>query len=376
MIIRYYQNLEKYFKTQRVLVIYGPRRIGKTTLLKNFLNKTELKYKLDSGDNIRTQQILGSQDFDQILNYIKGYELIVIDEAQHISNIGMGLKIIVDQSPDTKVIATGSSSFELSNQIGEPLTGRKITLNLYPIAQIELLNQYNRFELRERIEEYLIFGSYPQVITTNGKNEKIGYLNEIINSYLLKDILAFENVKGSKVLFDLLKLLAFQVGNLVSLTELATQLKINVRTVERYIDLLEKNFIILRLGGFSRNLRKEIVKKNKYYFCDNGIRNAIISQFNPIDLRNDIGALWENFLIVERIKKRTYKNIYANSYYWRTHDGKEIDLIEEREGKLFTYEFKWGELDKKIVLPIDWQKNYLNSPYEVITPKNYLDFIV
>lgn len=376
MITRYYQNLEKYLKAQSVLVIYGPRRIGKTTLLKNFLNKTDLKYKLDSGDNIRTQQILSSQDFDQILDYIKGYELIVIDEAQHISNIGMGLKIIVDQSPDTKVIATGSSSFELSNQIGEPLTGRKITLNLYPIAQIELLNQYNRFELRERIEEYLIFGSYPQVITTNSKNEKIGYLNEIINSYLLKDILAFENVKGSKVLFDLLKLLAFQVGNLVSLTELATQLKINIRTVERYIDLLEKNFIILRLGGFSRNLRKEIVKKNKYYFCDNGIRNAIISQFNPIDLRNDIGALWENFLIVERIKKRTYKNIYANSYYWRTHDGKEIDLIEEREGKLFTYEFKWGEFDKKIDLPVDWEKNYINSPFEVITPKNYLDFIV
>ncbi len=375
MITRYYQNLEKYLKAQRVLVIYGPRRIGKTTLLENFLDKTDLKYKLDSGDNMRTQQILSSQDFDQILNYIRGYELIVIDEAQHISNISMGLKIIVDQSPNTKVITTGSSSFELSNQIGEPLTGRKITLTLYSIAQIELLDKYNRFELKEHLEEYLIFGSYPQVITANNKNEKISYLNEIINSYLLKDILAFDNVKGSKVLFDLLKLLAFQVGNLVSLTELATQLKINVRTVERYLDLLEKNFIILRLGGFSRNLRKEIVKKNKYYFWDNGIRNAIISQFNPLDLRNDHGALWENFLVIERMKKRAYKNIYCNNYYWRTHSGQEIDLVEERDGKLFTYEFKWSELDKKIILPSDWQKNYSNSTYEVITPKNYLDFI-
>lgn len=376
MIARYYQNLQKYLKTQKVLVIYGPRRIGKTTLLKNFLDKTDLKYKLDSGDNIRTQQILSSQDFSQILEYARGYDLITIDEAQHIPNIGMGLKIIVDQVPGIKIIATGSSSFELSNQIGEPLTGRKIVLKLFPIAQMELLDKYNKFELKEKLAEYLIFGSYPEVITAQSKTEKITYLEEIINSYLLKDILSFERIKGSEVLLNLLKLLAFQIGNLVSLTELATQLKINVRTVERYINLLEKNFIILHLGGFSRNLRKEIVKKNKYYFWDNGIRNAIISQFNSLDLRNDIGSLWENFLIIERIKKRAYKNIYSNSYYWRTHDGQEIDLVEEREGRLFVYEFKWGGLDKKIVLPTDWKKNYLNSTFEIITPKNYLDFIV
>lgn len=376
MIKRYYDNLGKYLKTQKVLVIYGPRRVGKTTLLKRFLAQTDLKYKLDSGDNIRTQGVLGSQDFSQILEYIEGYKLIAIDEAQHIPNVGMGLKIIIDQSRHIKVIATGSSSFDLSSQIGEPLTGRKITLTLYPLGQMELLNKYNRAELKQHLSEYLIFGSYPEVITTQSKNDKIALLEELVNSYLLKDILSYEKVKGPKVLLDLLKLLAFQVGNQVSLTELATQLHLNVRTVERYLDLLEKNFIILKVGGFNRNLRKEISKKNKYYFWDNGIRNGVISQFNPLDSRNDQGALWENFLFIERIKKRSYYNIYGSSYFWRTHSGQEIDLVEEKEGKLWAYEFKWSDKDKRIIAPKEWRENYPDAAYEIITPKNYLDFII
>lgn len=374
MIKRIYQNLENYLRAGKVLIIYGPRRVGKTTLLENFLAQTNLKYKIDSGDNIRTREILGSQDFQKILPYLENYELIGIDEAQQIPGIGLGLKIIVDQKPQIKVIATGSSSFDLANQIGEPLTGRKRTLTLYPISQLELLEIYNHFELKEKLEEFLVFGSYPEVLTTSGKKEKIEIVEEIVNSYIFKDILALERIKGPQVLLNLLKLLAFQIGNEVSLNELGTQLNLDIKTVQRYLDLLEKSFIITRLTGFSRNLRKEIAKKQKYYFLDNGIRNGVISQFNGFENRNDIGQLWENFLITERIKKREYKNIYGTSYFWRTYDQQEVDMIEEREGKLFGYECKWSA-KKNNAAPKDWLKAYSNATFEIITPENYLDFI-
>ena len=314
LIPRIYDNIGKLLKPQKVLVIYGPRRVGKTTILKNYLKDTPLKYKLDIGDNIRIQQILSSQDFSQILPYAEGYELIAIDEAQQIPNIGMGLKIIVDQIPGIKIIATGSSSFDLSHQIGEPLTGRKKTITLYPISQLELLSVFTFFELKEKLEEFLIFGTYPEVVTAKTNKEKIDLVAEIVNSYLLKDVLSLEKVKSSKILLDLLKLLAFQVGGEVSLNELANSLNIDVKTVARYLDLLEKTFVIMRIGSLGRNLRSEITSKSKYYFLDNGIRNAVISQFNLLENRNDIGALWENFIIMERFKKRSYKSIYGNSY--------------------------------------------------------------
>ncbi len=375
MLKRIYDNLSKQLEENKALIIYGPRRVGKTTLLNNFLDKTKLKYKLDSGDNISTQDILSSQDFSKILDYAEGYNLIAIDEAQQIPNIGMGLKIIVDQIPKVFVIATGSSSFDLSQQVGEPLTGRKNTIILYPLSQKEMNLEYNKHELKEKLEDFLIFGTYPEVITAKTKKEKIKILVELVNSYLLKDVLALEKVKSSKILLDLLKLLAFQTGNQVSLNELATQLKIDIKTVDRYLDILEKGFVIKRLGGFSRNLRKEIVSKSKYYFLDNGIRNAVILQFNSLENRNDVGALFENFMIMERIKKCSYDGIYSAFYFWRTYEGQEIDLIEEYGGKLFAYEFKWAK-SKKIKAPKNWVNNYPDAEFKVITKDDYLDCLL
>lgn len=375
MIPRIYDDLNKLIKKGKVLVIYGSRRVGKTTLLKNYLHKTSLKYKLDVGDNIRLQQTLGSQDFSQILEYAEGYELIVIDEAQQIPNVGMGLKIIVDQLPHTKVIATGSSSFDLAGQIGEPLTGRKNTIILYPVSQLELLSLHNQYELKDKLPTYLIFGSYPEVLIAKTNQEKITILEELVNSYLLKDVLSLEKVKSPKILLDLLKLLSFQIGSEVSLNELSISLGIDIKTVARYLDLLEKTFVIVRIGGFSRNLRSEVTSKAKYYFLDNGIRNGIIKQFNTLDSRNDIGQLWENFLVMERIKKQVYQHIFANNYFWRTWDKKEIDWVEEREGKLFGFEFKWGK-DKPSKSKSVWLKTYKNeAEFEMVNQENYLDFI-
>ena len=372
---RAYEPLEDYIKPNKVLVIYGPRRVGKTTLLDNFLKKTSFKFKLDSGDNIQVQQILGSSDFNRILAYFEGYELIAIDEAQNIPNVGKALKIIVDQIPGIRIIATGSSSFELAGQIGEPLTGRKKTLILFPMSQYELATRYSRFELNTKLEEFLVYGLYPEVVLLGKRSEKVDIITEIANSYLLKDILAFDRVKSSRLLLDLLKLLSFQIGNEVSFSELATALGADVKTIQRYLDLLEKAFVIVKSSGFSRNLRNEIINKNKYYFLDNGIRNALIAQFNSLDQRNDIGALWENFLFTERLKYRTYRAIYSNYYFWRTYEGQEIDLVEEREGKIFGFEFKWSNV-KVRKPPKNWKITYPGSEFQIIDRDNYQDFIL
>lgn len=375
MLKRYYQNLNSYIKANHVLIIFGPRQVGKTTLLQSFLNKSKMKYRLDSGDNIKIQQLLGSRDFDKILEYAQGYDLIAIDEAQQIPNIGQALKILVDQVPGLSVIATGSSSFDLAQSVGEPLTGRKVTLTLYPFAQMELLEEFNKYELKEKLEEFLLFGSYPEVVLAKSKKKKISVLTELVDSYLLKDVLALEKIKKSETLLNLVKLLAFQVGQLVSHTELATQLKIDTKTVAKYLDLLEKSFVIYRLGGFSKNLRKEITKKSKYYFFDNGVRNAVISHFNSLEMRNDVGQLWENFVFIERIKKCSYKGFYGEHYFWRTYEGQEIDFLEDIENKLHGFEVKWSP-NKKVTIPSLWQENYPDSTFDIITPKNYLDYIV
>ncbi|HTX79816.1 MAG TPA: ATP-binding protein [Longilinea sp.] len=375
MFTRAYEPLESRLQPNKVMIIYGPRRVGKTTLLQNYLKQTHLKYKLDSGDNVRIQQILSSQDFTQILSYIEGYELLAIDEAQNIPNVGMGLKILVDQVPNLKVIVTGSSSFELAGQVGEPLTGRKQTLSLFPLAQSELHSTYNKHALKEKLPEFLIYGTYPEVLLASTHQARIEVLTEIANSYLLKDILAFDRVKSSRTLLDLLKLLAFQVGSEVSLNELGTQLSVDVKTIQRYLDLLEKAFVITRLGGLSRNLRQEVRNKFKYYFLDNGIRNAIIAQFNPLDQRNDVGALWENFMLMERLKFRTYAPLLANTYFWRTYNQQEIDLVEERDGNLYGYEFKWSS-NKPVTPPSNWLSAYPGAEYQVITPANYSKLIL
>ncbi len=373
MIKRFY-NLAKLIKPGKVLIIYGPRRAGKTTLLNDFLSNTNLKYKIDSGDNIQTQQILGSQNFSQIKEYASGYQVVAIDEAQQIPNIGMGLKILVDQIPGLKIIATGSSSFDLSQKVGEPLTGRERTITLFPFSQTELTAQYNKYELKQKLEDFLIFGSYPEIITAKSQKEKAILLNALANSYLLKDVFSLEKIKGSKQLLDLLKLIAFQIGNEVSLSELAAQVRLDVKTVGRYLDILEKAFVLKKVGGFSRNLRKEISGKAKYYFYDNGIRNAVIAQFNKLDSRNDVGALFENFVVMERLKNNSYKAKPGEVYFWRTYDGQEIDLVEERNGKLFGFEIKWSP-KAKLRIPKDWFSKYKNAQYKVINQENYLDFI-
>ncbi len=376
MLPRFYDNLSSYLKPNKVLFIFGSRQTGKTTLLKKFLseNKDKFRYKLDSGDDINLHAVLGSSNFKKIIEYAKGYDLIAIDEAQKIKGIGQGLKIMVDQVPNLKVIVTGSSSFDLAGQIGEPLTGRKINLALYPLSQIEMGNIYNDYELKNLLDDYLVYGAYPEVLTNEFINDKKRILEELVGSYLLKDILELEKVKSSKLLLDLLRLLAFQIGSEVSLSELGKQLGIDGKTVARYLDLFEKSFVIINIRGFSHNLRKEITKKSKYYFLDNGIRNAIIANFNPLEIRDDIGKLWENFLVVERIKKQSYHQIYANNYFWRTWNQKEIDWVEERDGKLFGYEFKWKSKPLKVATA--WSENYPDASLEIIDKENYLEFVI
>ncbi len=370
---RQYDNLGSYLQPGRVLIIYGPRQVGKTTLLTRYLKESEAKYRLDTGEDITIQEVLGSRDRSKILEYARGYEIIAIDEAQRVKDIGLGLKLLVDHAPGVRVIATGSSSFELAGQVGEPLTGRKINLTLYPIAQNELARMKNPFELKGELENYLVYGCYPAVLVCDDPSEKRRLLNEIMGSYLLKDVLSLDRVKRSRALVDILRLLAFQVGSEVSLSEIASHIGRDYKTVARYLDILEKAFVIFNLRGFSRNLRKEVFKKGKYYFYDNGIRNALISNFNELKIRNDIGQLWENFLLMERIKKQSYTGIYANNYFWRTWSKQEIDLVEEREGRLFGYEFKWGGKGRKP--PREWRETYENAEYEVISRDNYLAFI-
>lgn len=373
MFQRKYQNLDKHLEANKALVIYGPRQVGKTTLVKTYLKQTKKRYKLDSGDNIKVRQIIGSEDFSKIIDYVSGYDLYVIDEAQKIPNVGLGLKIIVDQVPGIEVLATGSSSFELSGQVGEPLTGRKKTLTLFPISQGELTPAvYNKGELKEKLAEILVFGSYPAVIGTS-KEKRKQRLDEIVDSYLLKDVLELEKVKGSKVLLDLLRLVAFQIGGEVSLSELGQRVGLDYKTVGRYLDLLEKSFVLFNLRGFSRNLRTEITKKSKYYFWDNGIRNAIIANYNDLEIRDDVGKLWENFLVAERLKTREYKGIYANNYFWRSWEGQEVDWIEEREGKLFGYEFKYSAA--KWRQPSGFRRAYPEAAVKVVNKENYLEFV-
>ncbi len=371
---RHIQNLDDFLEPGKAVIILGPRRTGKTTLVNHYLRQTKFKYRFETGDNLKIVELFESGNFDRIKEFAAGFDLVVIDEAQKIKNIGQGLKIMTDYVENLRLLITGSSSFELLGQIGEPLTGRKISLTLFPIAHLEMLTRQNKYDLREGLEDYLIFGSYPEVILFQDKVKKVNHLNELLGSYLLKDILELDRVKSSRLLLDLLRLLAFQVGNQVSLTELANNLRIDYKTVARYIDLFEKSYVLFSLGGYSGNLRSEVTRKCKYYFYDNGIRNALISNFNPLSLRNDAGVLWENFLFMERMKMRSYKNLHANIYFWRTYDQKEIDLIEERDGRLFAWEFKWG--NKNVKPPRRWLEEYAGSGFEVINQENYLDFIL
>lgn len=367
-------QIPKHLKNGRVLIIYGPRRVGKTFLLNQILESYDGKTYSGVGEDRALRDTLESESVERIMNAFTGYDLIALDEAQKVADIGTGLKILVDHVQKSAVIATGSSSFDLANQVGEPLTGRKRTLVLYPLSALELKDQFGPMRVEEMIEELLIFGAYPETLDAQNREDRILYLNELRDSYLYKDVLELESVRNSRKLMDLLTLLAFQIGRDVSVSELATSLSLGQPTVLRYLDLLEKAFVIKSLRGFSRNLRKEVTKMARYYFLDNGVRNAVISNFNPLSRRDDAGQLWENFLFIERIKKQHYTGVVCNTYFWRTYDRQEIDLIEERDGRLFAYEFKYATR-KKVGAPKAWLKSYPQAEFEVITRKNFLPFI-
>lgn len=367
------ENLRQLIIPGKVMVIYGPRRVGKTTLLKKYLEGENDSVLFVNGDDIIVRQYLESQSIQTLRDFIGHHRLLVVDEAQYVEKIGLNLKLIVDHIPGIKVIVTGSSSFDLARDVGEPLTGRKYVLKLFPLSQMEISKIEKRHETTAGLESRLIYGSYPEVVLIRDNRRREDYLRELIQSYLFKDILALEGIRYANKLVRLLQLLAFQIGKQVSLTELGKQLSMSKNTVERYLDLLEKVFVIYRLSGFSRNLRKEITKSQRYFFYDTGVRNALIGNFNPLAVRNDLGELWENYIITERMKRQEYLRIVTNSYFWRTYDKKEIDLVEEREGKLFGYEVKWKKEHVKI--PRDWTAGYPGAAFEVIHRENYLKFI-
>lgn len=359
----------------KVLLLLGPRRIGKTVFIQQVLEKMKEPYILLNGEDITTTDMLKKRSTVNYKRILGNKKVLVIDEAQKIPDIGRILKLIVDEIKGVKVIVTGSSTFDLTNKLGEPLTGRKITFNLYPLAQMEFAQAENVIQTKANLEERLVYGSYPELLQYNSNEEKTEYLREIVNSYLLKDILAFDNIRNSSKLLDLLRLLAFQVGKEVSYHELGNQLSLSKNTVERYMDLLSKVFVIYKLQGFSRNLRKEITKSSKWYFYDNGIRNTLIANHNPLNLRNDVGELWENYMLAERIKYQSYKGMLVHNYFWRTYQQQEIDWIEERGGNLHAYEMKWNGT-KKIKVPAAWKEAYRKASFEVITPNTYLDWIL
>lgn len=362
-------------KPNKVLIILGARRVGKTQLIKSYLETLPPKSYLQlNGEDMDDVGLLKERSVANYKRLLHTVDVLAIDEAQHIPEIGKILKLIVDTIEGIKVIATGSSVFDLNNHLGEPLVGRKNTVYLFPLAQIEFSAYENYKQTKENLEQRLLFGSYPELEHYEDWNEKEDYLYEIINSYLLKDILIFEGVKNSEKIYDLLRLISFQVGKEVSIQELGNQLQISKNTVERYLDLLSKVFVIYKVNGFSKNLRKEITKTSRWYFTDNGIRNALIKNFNRLNNRMDVGELWENYLASERIKKQHYKQIVTTNYFWRTYDQQELDWLEVKAEQLTGFEFKWNS-NKKSKIPTAFAKAYPEADFEVIDPANYLDFI-
>lgn len=354
-----------------VIGILGARRTGKTFLMEEIAKELPEKVLIVQGDNLDVSEILSSQRLSLLKRFTEGVTHLFIDEAQKIPGIGINLKLMADNIPGLHILVSGSSAFDLKNKVGEPLTGRSHFFHLYPIAQIELRESF--LEAKENLETRLLYGVYPQVVTALSAKERIAKLISIRDGYLLKDILELDNQKDSLFVFNLLRLIAFQIGNDISFSELASKLNVNKKTVMRYLELLEKSYVIFSLNGFSRNLRNEYTKSPRYYFWDNGIRNVLVSNFNPLNLRDDIGKLWENYCISERLKSTNYKQKAVNHYFWRTYDQKEIDLIEESGGNLTGFEFKWTE--SKTRIPRQFVDAYDHSEFQVINRENYLDFI-
>jgi len=346
--------------------------VGKSTLIQEVQQRFKGTHLLLQGEDMLVQQALELRTIANYKQLIGNHDLLIIDEAQHISDIGRKLKLMIDNLQPLRILVTGSSALDINKEMGEPLTGRNIRYMLYPFSVSEY--KEHLLQRKESLSHRLIYGSYPELVHISGNEQKARYLRDLMNDYLLKDILIYQNIKNADKIFDLLQLIAFQVGSEVSYDELGNQLGMSKNTVISYLDLLSKVFILFKVRAYSRNGRKEISKKTKWYFYDNGIRNTIISNLNPMHLRNDQGTLWENYMISERLKKQSYTDMLVQNYFWRTYDQQELDWIEDRGGKLHAYELKWNTR-KKAKIPTAFAKNYPDSNYEVITPDNYYKWI-
>ena len=363
----------KKLQPNRVVILYGARRVGKTMLVKEILANVNEPILRLNGDDINVHDKLSIRSIENYKQILGTCKLLYIDEAQKIPEIGLKLKLMIDEIEGLRIIISGSSSFDIHKNDGEPLTGRKYTFTLYTLSENEYTQIENNINKMDKVRERLVFGNYPELLHLPDRQDKVDYLNEMISSYLLKDILVYEHIKNSQKIFNLLRLIAFQIGGEVSLQELGIQLGISKNTVEKYLDLLSKVFILHKVEGFSRNLRKEITKNSRWYFLDNGIRNAVIANFNPLHARNDIGALWENYMISERLKYQEYRRISSNNYFWRTYEQQEIDWVEERDGSLFGYEFKWKE--EKVKIPTQWKSAYPDASFELININNFSEWL-
>jgi uncharacterized protein len=365
--------VKRSLQPQKVIIIMGPRRTGKTELLKKIHSETQEKTLFLNGDDIETHNLLEYRSAENYRRLLGDITFLIIDEAQEIHDIGKKLKLIVDTLDNIKVLISGSSAFEINNHVGEPLVGRMSVFRLYPFAQLELGNYESPAQTRSNLENRLIYGSYPELLHLNSNQAKERYLRDLVYSYLLKDILAFEGIKKRDKILALLQKIAFRAGSEISLEALGNDLQISKNTVEKYLDLFSKVFIIYPVAGFSRNADNEITKKKKWFFADNGIRNALINRFSPLNIREDTGILWENYLNSERIKKLDYQDRNVQDYFWRTTTRQEIDRIEVTDQSLDAFEYKWGTRITKT--PPQFLKNYPGASFTVINHDNYLDFI-
>jgi predicted AAA+ superfamily ATPase len=366
------QNIQNVLNKNKAIIVLGARQTGKTTLLHQLFEKNEKTLWLN-GDEADVHYLFANATSTSLRAALSAYTTVIIDEAQRIENVGIKLKLMTDQIPNLQLVATGSSAFELCNRINEPLTGRKWEFQLFPLSFPEMVKHHGLFEEKRLLPHRLLYGYYPEVVVNQGNEQKI--LRQLSDSYLYKDILQWEGIQKPDKLLTLLKALAFQVGSQVSYNELAQTCGLDSKTVEKYILLLEKTFVIFRLNSFARNLRNELKFSRKIYFYDNGIRNALTSNFNQIEMRDDKGALWENFLVSERIKKLHYSEIWANSYFWRTKEQQEIDYIEERNGEVSAFEFKWN-VKKQPKINTAFKTVYHAENLQVITPNNVEDFLL
>ena len=370
MYLRYLEKeIEKRIGSGKAIIVIGPRQVGKTTLIETILKSKD--YLLLDGDDPKTRVLLTEPNTEEIRSIIGKYKYVFIDEAQRIKGIGLTMKIITDRFKGIQLFTSGSSSFDLSNQINEPLTGRKWEYQLFPISWEEYEEHHGYLYSEQQLENRLLYGFYPDVL--NNPGDEINILRNLVNSYLYKDILSFVNIQKPEILEKLVQALALQIGSEVNYSELAQIVNVDKNTVSKYIDILQKGYIIFKLSSFSRNLRNEIKKNKKIYFYDNGIRNMVIGNFNPLELRTDKGALWENFLISERVKQIEYKQSLAHIYFWRTRQQQEVDFVEENSGKIYGYEFKWNNR-KKVKLPKTFVETY-NAESKVIDRKNFREFV-